>query len=96
MKLERDVRRAVLAFALAVAGATGAAAQGAPPTDCVRGRDLMTEAELEAQRAKVRAASAEEKLKLRAAHHAELEKRAAAKGQKLCAGGGPGEAPPAE
>jgi len=88
-----------LATAVLVGGlGTGAPALAADPPQaaagesCLRGRDLMTADEREAHRAKVAAATPEEQAKLRAANHAELERRAAAKKLPLC-GKGPGAGP---
>jgi len=93
-----------LATAALVGGlGTGAPALAADPPQapggesCLRGRDLMTADEREAHRAKVAAATPEEQAKLRAANHAELERRAAAKKLPLCGKGpaGPGGPPAA-
>jgi hypothetical protein len=101
MTLRRTIAGALATAALA--GGLGAAAAPAfaadPPqaTGCVRGRDLMTEEERQAHRTKMAAASDEEQAKLRAAMHAEMVKRAAAKKQPLCAkgpGAGPGPGGP--
>ena len=88
---------AALVGGLATTGTPAFAAdppQAAAGGSCVRGRDLMTAQEREAHRAKMAAATPEEQEKLRAANHAELAKRAAAKKLPLCAkGAGPDGAP---
>lgn len=64
-------------------------AQGRGP---VYGRDLMTEEEAARQRERMRAAKTEEeRARIRAEHHAEMQKRAAERGLELAPpGSGPG------
>lgn len=88
---------AALLGGLGIAGGPARAADApgvAAAPSCVRGRDLMTDAEREAHRAKMAAATPEEQAKLKAANQEELKRRAAAKKLPLCAKGAT-PAPPA-
>jgi len=68
--------------------ALSAAAEQAPTPEtpsCVRGRDLMTPAEVMEHRAKMQSLqSDEERAAFRRANHEEMKKRAAARGTVLC------------